>query len=300
MVLHMEFTTRMLEQFVVLTREQHFGRAAAALSMTQPPLSQAIQRLERGLGVDLLQREAHGVSLTAAGAAFAEDAQRLLDAQAAAIDRAHRIAGGVEGTLRLGFVNSQSYSFLPKLLRRVAQRLPGLQLHLRQNNSATLCEMVKTGSLDLAIIRTPVEGLEQLAVHELHREHLVVALPEGHRLAGRASVPLYELADDAFALPNPVVMPTFAEQVRSACLHAGFTPKIGGQADDLQCVLSYTTAGVCVSLLPSQMGMTDTQHVVFRPVEGPARDLESAVVAVHRMDTPDPAVKQVLRIVKDD
>jgi DNA-binding transcriptional LysR family regulator len=73
----MDLTERMLQQFVVVAQEGHIGRAAKRLSMTQPPLTKAIHRLERALGVRLFDRTPRGVELTAAGRAFVTDAQQL-------------------------------------------------------------------------------------------------------------------------------------------------------------------------------------------------------------------------------
>lgn len=221
----MELTQRILQQFVVLAEEQHFGRAAERLTMSQPPLSQAIQRLERGLQVTLFERNPRGARLTPAGRAFAEDARRLLEAQAAAVDRARRIASGHEGELRLGFISSLGYDLLPRLLRRSHAELPGLRLQLSQHSSVELLDMVQAGTLDLALVRLPVTGTERLTVQQIGTERLVVALPEGHALAAGPALDLRELAGQEFALPKPDALPGLAQQVALACAQAGFTPE---------------------------------------------------------------------------
>ena len=99
MMLHMELTQRLLEQFLAVADERNIGRAAQRLSMTQPPLTQAIQRLERAMGVKLFDRTARGVELTAAGRSFREDAERLSIAHDAAIRRTRRVAAGDKGVV---------------------------------------------------------------------------------------------------------------------------------------------------------------------------------------------------------
>ncbi|MFE7314385.1 LysR family transcriptional regulator [Streptomyces sp. NPDC057555] len=292
----MELTQRILQQFVVLAEEQHFGRAAERLAMRQPPLSQAIQRLERGLKVTLLDRSSRGARLTAAGRAFAEDARRLLDAQEAAVDRARRIAGGHEGDLRLGFVSSLGYDFLPRVLRRAHAELPGLRLHLGQHPSTELVEMLNSGTLDLALVRLPVTDTDRLTVQRIGTERLVAALPERHALAARPSLHLRELAGEAFALPKPSALPGLAEQVALGCAQAGFTPRPLGQADDLPGLLSYVAAGLCLALVPEQVRSLGIPGVVYRPLHGDSAYLETAVAAVHRPDGPDAAVQQLLRL----
>ncbi|KOV60558.1 LysR family transcriptional regulator [Streptomyces sp. MMG1121] len=292
----MELTQRMLQQFVVLAEEQHFGRAAERLAMTQPPLSQAIQRLERGLGAALFDRIGRGVRLTPAGSAFAEDARRLLEAQAAAVERARRIARGHEGELRIGFISSLGYGFLPRLLRRTHAELPGLRLHLSQHPSAELVDMVHTGALDLALVRLPVTGTAGLTVRHIGVERLVAAVPEHHVLAARPSLGLRELAEHAFALPRPGALPGLARQVALACAQAGFTPRPLGRADDLPGLLSYVAAGLCLALAPEQVRSLGLSGVTYRPLHGDGTHLETTVAAVHRPDGHDAAVEQILRM----
>ncbi|MER7770461.1 LysR family transcriptional regulator [Kitasatospora sp. NPDC096140] len=293
----MELTQRVLQQFVVLAEEQHFGRAAERLSMSQPPLSQAIQRLERGLKVVLFDRGSRGVRLTPAGRAFAEDARRLLDTQAAAVERVRRIAAGQEGELRLGFIGSLGYQLVPRLLRRSHTELPGLRLHLSAHPSTELVGMLQAGALDLALVRLPVAGTEGLSVRRLGTERLVAALPEQHPRAAAPSLDLRDLAAEAFALPRPGALPGLAEQVALACARAGFTPRPLGQADDLPGLLGFVAAGLCLALVPEQVRSLGVPGVVHRPLLGGSPYLESTIAAVHRPDGPDAAVHRLLEIL---
>jgi DNA-binding transcriptional LysR family regulator len=297
MLHRMELTQRILQQFVVLAEEQHFGRAAERLAISQPPLSQAIQRLERGLKVQLLDRSSRGARLTPAGRAFAEDARRLLDAQDAAVDRARRIADGREGELRLGFIGSLGYDLLPRLLRRSHADLPGLRLHVSLHPSAELAGMLLSGALDLALVRLPVTGSEQLTVQRLGVERLVAALPEGHPLAAEPALDLRDLADQEFALPKPSALPGLAEQVALACAQAGFTPRPLGQADDLPGLLGFVAAGLCLALVPEQVRCLPVPGVIYRPLRGDSPYLESTVAALHRADGQDAAVRRLLEIL---
>ncbi|TQF04205.1 LysR family transcriptional regulator [Kitasatospora acidiphila] len=290
----MELTQRMLQQFVVLAEEQHFGRAAERLDMSQPPLSQAIQRLERVLNVALLDRSSRGTRLTPAGRAFAEDARRLLDAQAAAVDRARRVADGQEGELRLGFVSSLGYDLLPRLLRRAHAELPGLRVHLSQHASIELVELLHDGSLDLALVRLPVSGAARLDVQQIGVERLVAVLPEHHPLAAEPALDLWALAEQEFALPKPSALPGLAQQVALACAQAGFAPRPLGLADDLPGLLSYVAAGLCLALVPEQACSLGIPGVTYRPLRGDSPYLETRVAAVHRSGGSDAAVRKVL------
>src|SRR5579863_1834992 len=104
---------RHLRYFVAVAEELHFGRAAARLHMAQPPLSQAIRKLETAIGCPLLARTSRSVRLTPAGAAFLERARRTLRAVAEDVEEARSIGGGASGRLNVGFVGSGMLTRLP-------------------------------------------------------------------------------------------------------------------------------------------------------------------------------------------
>jgi DNA-binding transcriptional LysR family regulator len=118
---------RQLRYFVTLAAELHFGRAAEREHIVQSALSQQLQRLERELGVRLLDRSTHHVSLTAAGAMFLAEAQQIL-AHADRAAGAARNAAGAVAALRAGIIDS-GYDSMPLILREVQARFPGLVIH---------------------------------------------------------------------------------------------------------------------------------------------------------------------------
>ncbi|MFJ4002611.1 LysR family transcriptional regulator [Streptomyces sp. NPDC090023] len=289
----MDLSSRLLEQFLVLAEERHFGRAAERLSMRQPPLSQAIQRLERRVGVRLVDRGPGGVTLTAAGEAFAVDAARLLVAETAALERARRVGDGLEGDLRLGYVSLLSLRYLPRLLGAAAEELPGLRIRLHQDSSAAVAEMVHAGSLDLGFVRDPSVVPADLVAGVFARERVMAALPSGHPLARADALDLAELRDEPFVLPTASVLPTLSGQLRLVCEAAGFTPVVRAFADDLTGLLSYVASGLCVSLLTEALLGLPVPGITYVPLRGAPGRLENTVTAVHRPD-PDPAVRRVL------
>ncbi|MGL6233907.1 MAG: LysR family transcriptional regulator [Segniliparus sp.] len=296
----MDFSSRLLEQFVVLAEEKHFGRAAERLSMSQPPLSQAMRRLERGIGVELLARSTREVRLTAAGKAFAEDARRLLESQAGAVERARRIAKGLEGELRIGYVPGLGYWFVPRLVGFAAEELPGLRVQLRQGRSSALLDEVRSGAVDVAFIRRPPRKAEEadgIEVRLCAEERLCVDVPPGHRLAGAKSVRLAELADEEFVLPSPRTLPELYHQVVGACQRAGFMPRIRVHADDLLGIVSYTAAGLGISFVPEPAAVLGHGMVLTIALEEDAGVGAAPVFSVHRRE-PDVAVARLLDLVR--
>jgi DNA-binding transcriptional LysR family regulator len=295
MIIHMELTQRLLEQFLAVANERNIGRAAERLSMTQPPLTQAIQRLERTMGVKLFDRTARGVELTAAGRSFREDAERLSAAHDAAIRRTRRVAAGLQGVVDIGFAVSLAYRFAPDLLRAGAEALPEVTLHLVQTRTMHMFDAVRSGQLDMAFTRGPVEGVDGLVVSEVGRENTVVVLPRHHRLAEKRTVALADLRDEPLVLPSEQSLPGVAAQMRSAFREAGVTPRIAAHTDELAGMMTYPIAGLAVCLVPEQIVALRHPEVVYRTLSDQLPSLITRIVAVHRPRV-DRAVVRLLEL----
>ena len=169
---------RSLRQFLAVAEELHFGRAAARLHMTQPPLTQAIQKLEAQLGVSLFERSSRSVALSPAGAALLPEARRLLAELEALPALARAAAEGRQGRLRLGFVSTVGFGELPRWLRRFREQQPGIQLSLREATLDVQLQDFAADALDAGfVIHAPgalPSGFEALPIA---REPLVLALP---------------------------------------------------------------------------------------------------------------------------
>ena len=294
----MDVSPRLLEQYVVLADERHFGRAAERLSLSQPSLSQAIQRLERLMGVRLLDRSSRTVELTQAGEAFAADAERLLSGQAAAIDRAKRIGSGTEGNIHVGHVSGVTFAYLPQLVAAAEQAHPELRLNLHQATSAALVELVGAGQIDIAFARGPLDEAPGIRAHELFTEHLGLVMPAGHPLTSRDSVELAELADEFFALPLAPSLAYLADLISAACRTTGFQPRVRGTADSLPGLISLVAAGKCLTLVPGEASGRMQPGVEFRPVVDTSHQLQLTTVAICRQDLRDPAVSRLLELAQ--
>jgi DNA-binding transcriptional LysR family regulator len=196
----MSFTLDQLRGFVAVADELHFGRAAARLRMTQPPLSRQVQKLERAVGVELLLRDNRGVTLTTAGTTFLIEARRLLALADAAPTLARRVSGGSAGVLRLSFTAASTFGALGGLLNLLASGLPDVEQVLQEMVTRDQIAALENEEIDLAMGRPPFDA-EVHGSRPLLREQMLVALPRGHRLA-RTGRPL--TADDLAG--EPVIM----------------------------------------------------------------------------------------------
>ncbi|MGP0221978.1 MULTISPECIES: LysR family transcriptional regulator [unclassified Paenarthrobacter] len=177
------FTFDQLAGFIAVAEELHFGRAAERLNMTQPPLSRQIQRLEKIVGAELLERDNRKVELTHAGQAFLEEARRLMALAERAPVAARRIASGRSGLLRIGFTAASGFSILGPLLEEVAGIIPDVDVDLQELVTGEQINGLLTGQLDLGLARPPFDK-EAFDSHLLYRESILLAVPAGHRLGG--------------------------------------------------------------------------------------------------------------------
>jgi DNA-binding transcriptional LysR family regulator len=193
---------RQLECFVAVAEESNFTRAAARLHIVQSAVSATIATLERELRTRLLQRTSRRVDLTDAGLVFLPRARAALDAVRDARDAIDEVTGGVRGTLRVGTMNSLGLIDLPTLLGQFHREYPAVSVHLATaasgGGSPGLIEALAEGRLDLAFVSLPGNPPVDGRLRDLTSTPLDLVVPAVHPLAGRAGVPIEELAGEAF------------------------------------------------------------------------------------------------------
>jgi len=189
--------TRELRYFVAVAEELHFGRAAELLGMAQPPLSRAIQQLERRLGVTLLERNRRGVSLTEAGEVLLHEGRAALDATTAAARRAQRAGspGGPRNRLVLAVKAAGSHELLQKLLGAYAAEPGAAEVEVLPCGLCEQAELLRDGRADVALLHAPFNSLAGLDSEELMTEGQIAILPAAHPLATRKSLTLAEISD---------------------------------------------------------------------------------------------------------
>lgn len=254
---------RHLRYFVAVGDELNFGRAALALHIAQPPLSRAIRALETELGATLFDRGTRGVRLTGAGAALLPEARRLLRDAEAFRDGARQYAAGAAGTLSIGFVSTAAYNVLPRIVPAFRARRPGVRLTLREATSDVQPAALASGELDVGFL-IPGPHDPALAYAPLHREPLMAALPARRRWPVRVS--LRSLAGEAFILFPREVAPELHDAIVALCRKAGFAPRIGQEAIQMQTIVSLVAGGMGVSLVPASLGHMRRDGVVYRPL----------------------------------
>ncbi|KAB2381315.1 LysR family transcriptional regulator [Actinomadura montaniterrae] len=182
---------RSLRYFVTVVEERHFGRAAARLHMTQPPLSRAIRRLETDLGAVLLDRSPAGVALTAAGTALYDEARLLLE-QADHL-RARVTAASGAAALTIGTLADSAQQAGTRLAAAFRRRHPGVDVRVREADLTDPTTGLRAGLVDVALTRTPFDTTG-ITVHELRADPVGAVLRADDPLAGRGALRLDDLA----------------------------------------------------------------------------------------------------------
>lgn len=277
-------TLRRLQYFTVIAEELHFGHAAERLRISQPPLSQQIRRLEQEVDAELFHRTRRSVRLSPAGQALLPYARQALQAVASGIDAAQHAERGEVGNLAIGFVESAAVEVLPRAVRSLRASRPGVKLDLRTLSVGDQIQELRDGTLELAIIRLPVDssGLDLLPVLE---ESLVVAIPDVHPLARQERVSLNSLAGEPLVLLAREVVPALHDLVIASFVERELEPRLGQSASTIQAVLGLVAAGLGVSLLARSASGLEREGIVFVPLAESPR-LTLAVATAPSEPTP--------------
>lgn len=273
-----------LESFVAVAEHLHFTRAANALGVAQPALSQQIRKLERELGVDLFVRTSRNVELSEFGRALLPRARLVLRQVEVARSEVREIAGLTRGRLHVGASGTIAAFLLPDILARYRSLYPEIVLEITQRRSEATLDLVEAGTLDVGLVRLPFRPTS-LDVTPVLTEPLYAALPPRHPLADRAELRLEDLEDDAFIMPAREEEP-FYGSVLNLCAEAGFTPTVISAGAEYTTVFRLVGMGMGVSII-SALGT----HLQVEPTPAFVRiDAERAISPIVLVASPTEAL----------
>jgi DNA-binding transcriptional LysR family regulator len=254
-----------LRYFMAVAERRHFGRAAQALHISQPPLSRAIRALEERLGVSLLTRTRRQVELTAEGARLFDDARRLTVQLERMVLELRGMSAGEQGRLRIGFVSLADYGVLPELLKTYKSARPRVHLALREMLSPEQAAALGSGELDFGLLLPPVAGATALEHIVVQRERFVAALPSGHRLArAPGKLAMRTLAGQPFVMVPREIAPGLYDIVTGLAARAGVSLNVSQEAIQMQTVVSLVSSGLGVAVVPASVANLGRRGVVYR------------------------------------
>src|SRR5215213_8188195 len=255
--------------FREVARLGSFSRAAEALSLTQPAVSQQVAALERQAGARLLERGPGGLSLTPAGELLLAHADVVADRLDLAAGQLAELAGHAARELRIGA--------FPSALARLTAERPEVKADVSERTTGALVEGVRTGELHVAVCfqdaarpRREHEGAERI---DLGEEPFRALLPEGHALAGGGPLRLQQLADEVWVAPSRDGM------IAQACEATGFTPAIRYVSRDPLANRGLVAAGLAVTISPAGLA-AEFSGIAVEPVrDAPRRSVYALLPA---------------------
>lgn len=287
------FTFDQLAGFIAVAEELHFGRAAERLNMTQPPLSRQIQKLEKSIGTELLERDNRKVQLTAAGRAFLDEARRLMALADRAPVTARRIATGRSGLLRIGFTAASGFSILGPLLEEIAEIVPDVDIDLQELVTGEQIQGLLTGGLDLGLARPPFDR-DTFDSHLLYREAMVLAVPSDHRLA-ELSRPIADsdLKDEPLIMHSPTKATYFYDLVvrMLPIQHSNVVHTVS----QILTMVSLVAARRGVAFVPHSATLLAIKGVDFLPLAGMESEQPVELHAIWNRKIENPALRRLLQ-----
>jgi DNA-binding transcriptional LysR family regulator len=288
---------RHLRYFIAVDEELHFGRAAQALGISQPPLSQQIQALEQEIGARLFERTNRRVELSEAGRLFLAEARLVLAQVDKAADVARRAQLGQLGELKIGFTSSAPFnSSIPQAIFAFRQAFPAVHLALQEMSSKEVAEALVDESVQVGIMR-PLPLPESLVAVELFREPLVAIIRADHPLAvgSEEGLQLSALAAEPFVFfPRSYGSGLYA-QLLNLAREAGFSPLITQEAGEPMTIIGLVAAGLGVTVLPASYQRMRIDGVVYRTLLD--AEANTAVWLVQRRDQHSPMAKAFFELL---
>ncbi len=267
---------RQLLYFTTIAEEGSISAAAKKLHLSQPPLSYQMKLLEEELHLPLIERSARGIALTEAGRVLYKRAQGILELSELTRKEMLAMASGFTGTLHIGTVSSSGASLLGWRIPAFHQKYPQIGFAIHEGNTFELMEMLESGLIELAIVRTPFHN-DQLNCLYLSPEPMIAAgaasffpagMPSGQpislELLGHAPVILYR---------------RFEKILLSLCEQKGITPQVFCIADDARTTLMWAEAGLGVAVVPQSAYRIMPHHnMVYGELS--EEDLHTRIAAV--------------------
>jgi DNA-binding transcriptional LysR family regulator len=263
---------RRLLTFREVARRASFSRAAEALSLTQPAVSQQVAALEREIGMPLIDRRPGGLALTEAGEVLLGHADALSERLQVADAQIAELAGRRDARLAVGAFASAMGTVVPDAVARWRGGAEGVSVEALEVSSAEAAAGVRDGRLHVGMCfedaSAPPREHDGARRHELGIEPMDAAVGPQHRLARRRRIPLSALADDTF------VAPSREHLVRRACVAAGFEPRIDYVTRDPLAIRGLVAAGLSVTLTPRLLaGQLDGIRTIRLAGDAPSRRL---------------------------
>jgi LysR family hydrogen peroxide-inducible transcriptional activator len=279
---------------VAVARTGNFSRAAEQCHVSQPSLSQQIQKLEDELGSPVFERMKRQTKLTSVGEAFLPRAMRILDEVATAEREARDARDSMSGTVTVGVLPTIAPYVLPAVMSEFTRKFPGVEVIVQEDTTAQLSRLLIAYEIDIALVSLPI-GDVRLETQELFTEELLLALPPKHRLVRQKTVSLASLKNERL-----IVMKEghcLGDQVLGFCDRGDLKPNISFRSAQLETVQSLVHAGLGISLIPKMATKPRQRKSPQYRSLSPPRPSRKIVAAWFRHRPPNRVASEFLSLV---
>lgn len=255
-----------LRYVAAVARTGNFSRAAELCHVSQPSLSQQIQKLERELGEALFVRRRRDSSLTPMGERFLPRAERVLRELEEALREAREIHALEQGEVVVGVLPTIAPYVLPEAAAAFSKKYPGITVTILEETTTRLLELTAQQEIDFAIASLPIPD-DRMEVRMLFTEELLLALPRNHRLARGKQVSVEDLGSESFVLMKEGHC--LGDQVLRFCERHDFRPRVRSRSAQIETMLALVEAGQGISLIPAMARKRSQARVVYRSFSAP-------------------------------
>lgn len=256
---------RHLRYFEAIAQAGNLTRAAAALHISQPSLSQAIKELEAEIGLPLLVRGPRGSLLTDAGQELYKHATDILERLPVAREATRRAARGTGGRLVIGFTASSAFDVVPTLAQCARSELPQVSLRLMEMLTDKQIEALHARRIDLGIGR-PLQHEPGLDTRVIARRSFMAVVHVRHPLARRREISLQDLQGEPLITPQRRLGPGFHAQLMALLSKARLNLHIAHEATHMPIVPGLVAAGLGVGIVSDELRHLEVRDVVYRPL----------------------------------
>jgi DNA-binding transcriptional LysR family regulator len=292
---------RRLEVFAKVAELGSFSRAAEALFLTQPTISEHVRGLEVELGLSLLDRLGRGATPTPAGRVLLDYARRMLKLAEEARQAIDRFQGRMSGTLMVGGSTIPGEYVLPALIGQFKAKYPDILISLRVGSSRQVSEWVDEGRVEIGVVGAR-PALRTLNARALMTDELVVAVPAGHPFAGRKTVTLAEVRSEPMIVREPG---SGSREALEHALHEAGTNldafRVAGEIGSTQAVKQAVRSGVGITIVSRRAVEDECRAGLVHCVK--IRDLKvsrSFYLVTHRERTRSPLAEAFVAFVESE
>lgn len=286
-----------LRVFRAVVASGSVNQAAANLGYTPSAISQHVAALQRETGLRLIERNGRGIQPTTTGRLLAAEAADVLERLAALDSMVTDLRKGRAGSLSVNYFASAGAAWIPPIVATLTTEFPELRVDLRLNELAWEGQAVDP-DVEVFVEGAPTGSVHGYDVHPLLEEPYVAVLPGTHRLAGRTSIPLRELADEPW-VDNDVARGPCRQVVLDACSSVGFSPGFHVETHDYPTAISFVAAGVGITVLPQLgVGAMLPPGLVAVPVVDPV-PMRRVAVRVRESLRENAAARRIVELLHD-